>query len=127
MSVVTTDPGAWASSASTPENWLGAWKTSADPAYFRGPDGRIMGANASFARKFGRDVTALTGNQARTLVYPEDLPIFEKAVEALAAQPHTHASEQRWLTPQGVRWLTWQEAALKDPTGKIIGYRAIGR
>jgi two-component system, cell cycle sensor histidine kinase and response regulator CckA len=127
MSVVTTDPGAWASGASTPENWLGAWKTSADPAYFRGPDGRIKGVNASFSRKFGRDFATMVGLEASALVYAEDLPIFQKAVEALTHSPFTHASEQRWITPQGIRWLTWQEAALKDAAGKIIGYRSIGR
>jgi PAS domain S-box-containing protein len=35
--------------------------------------------------------------------------------------------EQRWLTPQGVRWFSWEKVAQHDKTGAIISIRAVGR
>ena len=124
---VTSDPGAWINGASTPENWLGAWETSADPVYCRDLEDRVIVGNASFKRKFGRDTQVLANFDVSALVHPDDLPIFQKAASVLATPPHRNVSEQRWITPQGVRWLTWQEAPVRDASGKVVGYRAIGR
>jgi len=40
MSVVISEPVAGLASAPPPENWLGAWETSADCAYCRTAAGR---------------------------------------------------------------------------------------
>lgn len=127
MSFVTSDPGAWANGISTPDNLLGAWATSADPVYCRNLQDRIIAENASFTRKFGRDLGLPTHSEVTVLVYPDDVPIFQKTATVLASPPHRSVSEQRWITPQGVRWLTWQEGPVKDSSGNIVAYRAIGR
>ncbi|MEO7414608.1 MAG: response regulator, partial [Opitutaceae bacterium] len=88
---------------------------------------RVIVGNASFRRKFGREMGVLVDTDVSALVFPEDLPIFRKAASLLATPPHRNVSEQRWVTPQGVRWLTWQEAPIKNASGEIVGYRAIGR
>jgi PAS domain S-box-containing protein len=112
---------------SAPENWLGAWETSADSAYCRDARGCILAANLSFARKFGRGATTFSGTRIADLIHPDDLGAIESATNELARPPHRTVAEHRWRTPQGVRWFSWEEAALKDATGAIVAIRAVGR
>ncbi|MEO6569695.1 MAG: PAS domain-containing protein, partial [Opitutaceae bacterium] len=107
MSAVTNDPGAWANGTSTPENWLGEWATSTDPVYCRNLQDRIIAGNASFTRKFGRELEDLMDSNVIALVHPDDLSIFQKTASILASPPYRSVSEQRWITPHGLRWLTW--------------------
>jgi two-component system cell cycle sensor histidine kinase/response regulator CckA len=127
MSLVLSDAGAAIGSIPAPENWLGAWETSADCVYCRDLEGRILAGNLSFARKFGREPAALLGSAVTEFVHADDLPLFQSMASTLMRPPHRGAGEQRWTTPQGIRWFTWQENALTDSTGAIVAVRAIGR
>ncbi len=120
---VSASPGSLTSSA--PADWLGAWVTSADCAYCRDLNGHILAGNLSFARKFGRTTTQLPGSSVSDFIHPDDLAAFSAATAAPAAQ--RPVNEHRWLTPQGVRWFAWEETAIRDAAGAIIGIRAIGR
>ena len=110
---------------SAPSDWLGAWVTSADCAYCRDLNGLILAGNLSFARKFGRTTTQLPGSSVSDFIHPDDLAAFSAATAAPANQ--RPVNEHRWLTPQGVRWFAWEETAIRDAAGAIIGIRAIGR
>lgn len=109
------------------ESWLGAWETSADFAYCRETAGRILAVNLSFARKFGRPANAYTDLRVTELLHPDDVSLFEPAGTELLRPPHRTAVEHRWVTPQGARWLAWEEVALLDATGNVIAIRAVGR
>jgi len=126
MPAVISDSGAGAAGAPA-ENWLGAWENSADSAYCRDLAGRIVAANLSFARKFGRAATALTDVNVSTLVHVDDLPALQATAGELVQPPHRAVAEHRWVTPQGVRWFAWEETALRDATGATIAIRAVGR
>jgi PAS domain S-box-containing protein len=110
-----------------PEVSLGAWENSADCAYCRSPLGRIIAVNVSFARKFGRGSAALHDVDVAEFVHPEDLPALQSTVQELARPPHRAHRQQRWITPQGVRWFDWEEVALYDSIGAISAIRAVGR
>jgi PAS domain-containing protein len=73
MSVVTSEPMIDLAGPPLTENWLGAWETSADCAYCRDPQGRILAANLSFARKFGLTPAALVGVHVAKMLHPDDL------------------------------------------------------
>lgn len=107
--------------------WLGAWETSADCVYCRDLSGVIVAANTAFGRKFGSEPRMAGSTRTADLVSAEDAEVFRKANTALLRPPHRGVSEQRWITPQGVRWFTWQETALVDGTGAIVCIRAVGR
>lgn len=117
----------FSASAAPTDSWLGAWESSADSAYCRDPHGRILAANLSFARKFGRTPAALLSAHVFDLLHPDDLPSFRASAAELAPTPHRTTSEHRWRTPQGIRWFAWEEAALHDEQGALIAIRSVGR
>ena len=128
MPVATTDsPAATLSSRSPFDTWLGAWETSADAAYCRDLDGRILAANLSFARKFGRATTRFVDTRVLDFLHPDDFPVFHATNGELARPPHRAVAEHRWRTPQGVRWFAWEETVLRDDAGAAIAVRAVGR
>jgi two-component system cell cycle sensor histidine kinase/response regulator CckA len=127
MSANTSDTAVGIAEAAAGENWLGAWETSADPVYCRDVDGRVLAANRSFARKFGRPATAIVGAMVSDFVHPDDVGSLQSVVAELARPPHTATGEHRWLTPQGVRWFSWENVALRDGDGALIAIRAVGR
>jgi two-component system cell cycle sensor histidine kinase/response regulator CckA len=127
MSVMANVPSAAVASVTAVDSWLGAWETSADSAYCRDLAGRILAANLSFARKFGRSLEKIAELLVAELVHPDDFPAIQATTKELAQPPHRAVGEHRWLTPQGVRWFSWEETALQDESGAIVGIRAVGR
>jgi PAS domain S-box-containing protein len=105
--------------------WLGAWETSADLAYCRDFEGRILAFNTSFARKFGlaSEVTLTIAD----LAHVDDVTAIQTASAELSHAPHRATSIHRWMTPQGIRWFSWEETALRDASGRFAGVRAVGR
>jgi two-component system cell cycle sensor histidine kinase/response regulator CckA len=127
MPVLTSATPATVPGTPPAESWLGAWENSADSAYCRDLTGRIVAANLSFARKFGRTAGALIDTSVAEFLHADDLPGLHAAAGELARPPHRAVGEHRWHTPQGVRWFAWEETALRDTTGAIVAIRAIGR
>ena len=126
MSVVICDTPAGASANPPPEALLGAWTGSAAFVYCRDLAGRFLAANEAFARKFGRPTDQLAGKPAAALVHQDDVKSFARADDAAQRAPHATTHEQRWLTPQGWRWIDWEESAVFNVEGRIIGVRAVG-
>ncbi|HEY8995771.1 MAG TPA: PAS domain S-box protein [Lacunisphaera sp.] len=126
MSVVICDSSAGASANPLPEALLGAWTGSAAFVYCRDLAGQLLAANESFGRKFGRSADQLSGKPVAGLVHHDDVKSFARADSAIQRSPHTTAHEQRWLTPQGWRWIDWEESAIFNVEGHIIGVRAVG-
>ncbi|MDB6093954.1 MAG: sensor hybrid histidine kinase [Verrucomicrobia bacterium] len=127
LPTILSDPEPGMARLAAPETWLGAWETSTDPAHCRDLDGRLLAVNSAFARKFGRSPEALVGTSVTELVHADDAASLLASTAELNRPPHRTVSEHRWLTPQGIRWFAWEEAALKDSTGAIIAFRAAGR
>ncbi len=107
------------------ENLLGAWAASVFPVYCRDPEGRLLAANRAFLGKFSLS----RGGQpaaVQELLHPEDAAGLAAGLAALRLPPHRHTREQRWRTPQGWRWITWEEIALLDASGAVCGVQAVG-
>jgi PAS domain S-box-containing protein len=109
------------------EKWLGAWTNSADLAYCRDTAGRILAVNGSFAGKFGRPAGAFTGMAVTELLHNDDTALFDRTKAGASRAPFRSEAEQRWVTPQGVRWIAWDETGLVDPSGAVTAIRAVGR
>ena len=121
------DPVAAPVGASGNDAWLAAWGTSADPAYCRNPAGRLLAVNLAFARKFGRSAATLAGAPVAEFIHHEDATALPAIVAELGRPPHRTVVEQRWVTPQGVRWFAWEKTGLRDASGVIVAIRAVGR
>ncbi|MBL9186257.1 MAG: PAS domain S-box protein [Opitutaceae bacterium] len=127
MPVASIEPAAGLIAKTSGDAWLGAWETSADAAYCRDPEGRILTANTSFARKFGLTPAAVTETRVAELIHADDLGKLQRSTTEVLRPPHRHAAEHRWRTPQGVRWFAWDEVALRDESGTVVAIRAVGR
>ena len=127
MSVVVSEPIAGSDKKSLCLAWLGAWESSADAAYCRDLQGRLLAANVAFARKFGLSSTEMPDSLVSDFLHSEDVASLHTATGELTRPPHRAVAEHRWLTPQGVRWFGWEETALLDDAGTIVAIRAIGR
>jgi len=106
---------------------LGPWANSADPAYCRDPEGRLLAVNQAFARKFGRAAAEWTGTPIREIIPDDDATSLASVTAELAHPPHRVVREHRCDTPQGWRWFAWEKTPLRDKTGRIFGLRSVGR
>jgi PAS domain S-box-containing protein len=80
----------------------------------------------AFARKVGQPAAGLAGLNVGKFINPDDVAAHEAANAELVQPPHQAASTHRWLTPQGWRWMAWEESTLFDATGIPIAVRAVG-
>ena len=126
MSVVISDSFAGAHAFPPPEVLLGAWAASAALVYCRDWEGHILAGNPSFARKFGCASNDLAGRPVAALLHQDDTPAMLSANAELANEPYRSSCEGRWLTPQGWRWIAWEETTLLDEQGRPFGARAVG-
>ncbi len=123
----TPMPATLSDAAGATDSWLGPWEASADPVYCRDAVGRILAANAAFARKFGRPVEQLPGALVTDFLHPDDAAALPGTLAELRLPPHRATCEHRWVTPRGIRWYAWEEVALRDPAGQLTAIRATGR
>ncbi len=127
MSAKKSDPADGVAMAPPLDAWLGAWETSADPAYCRDLDGRVIASNPAFAHKFGKTPERMVGTAVSELVHPDDVAALSSVLAEISRPPFVAMSESRWLTSQGIRWFAWEKVALRDASGAIVALRAVGR
>lgn len=106
---------------------LGPWANSADPAYCRDRDGRLLAVNQAFARKFGRSAAEWPGTMLADILQADDGAALPAVFADLARPPHRIVKEQRCDTPQGWRWFAWEKTPLRDAAGNPFGLRSVGR
>lgn len=109
-----------------PASTLSAWATSAAPAYCRDLSGRLLATNVAFSRKFGRGGSMAAHETVLPLVHPEDAAAYASGEAELKKPPHQVTRVHRWLTPQGWRWMSWEETVLFNESGAPVAVRAIG-
>ncbi|MDI1250408.1 MAG: PAS domain S-box protein [Lacunisphaera sp.] len=107
----------------SPEVLLGAWAGSAALVHCRDGQGRILAANPAFARKFGRPAADWIDQPVGEFLHPEDAPAQAGVDAELSRPPHRAVRDSRWLTPQGWRWISWEEHLLP---GEPTVIRAVG-
>ncbi|MEO6004652.1 MAG: PAS domain S-box protein [Opitutus sp.] len=124
---MNSDSSSTAVAPPSTDTWLGPWENSADPAYCRDVAGNLLAVNLSFARKFGRPAHTLPGTPITDFIHPDDIAGMSSITGELERPPHRAVCEHRWLTPQGVRWFSWEKIAQHDSAGEIVAIRAVGR
>ena len=91
------------------------------------PEGKFTYVNDAYCKMFGKKREELIGNNFTPLVHEEDLPHTLKKMEELNYPPFRMSVEQRALTAQDWRWLSWEDYAIKDDQGNTTEIQAIGR
>jgi PAS domain S-box-containing protein len=85
-------------------------------------------ANDAYCQKFGLKREEILGKESyKPLVHPEDLPHTLEAMKALYQPPYRVLVEQRAFAVEGLRWIEWQDSAIRDEMGNVVEIQAIGR
>jgi PAS domain S-box-containing protein/putative nucleotidyltransferase with HDIG domain len=83
------------------------------------PKGHFLYVSPSYCRKFGKKESDLIGKKFAPLVHEDDLDETLKAMETLSHPPYTCYVEQRALTKDGWKWLSWTDTAIMNDRGEI--------
>ncbi len=110
------------------ERYRGLVESQSDLIIRVDAQGRFTFVNDAYCRKYGLQREEVIGSQSyKPLVHPEDLPSAIEAIKALQLPPHRVIIEQRTVTPEGERWVEWEDCAIRDEAGNIIEIQAVGR
>jgi PAS domain S-box-containing protein len=90
-------------------------------------EGRFLYVSPSYCRLFGKTPEELYGNTFMPLVHPDDMEATQSAMQKLYEHPYTCRIEQRALTIDGWRWLSWSDTAILNDEGKVIEIIGAGR
>ncbi len=91
------------------------------------PQGRLLFVSSSYCDMFGKSERELIGKKFMPLVHEEDREATAREMEKLFAPPHCAYVEQRAMTPDGLRWLGWQDTALLDENQQVKAIIGVGR
>ena len=90
-------------------------------------EGTILFASPSYCKTFGKTEEELLGKKFMPLVHEDDLDLTLKEMEKLYNPPYIAAMEQRALTKDGWRWLSWVDTAVLDSNNNVLEIIGVGR
>ena len=89
--------------------------------------GNFTYISPSYCRFFGKTEADLMQKSFMPLVHEEDVDSTKEALGKLQFPPHHIVHEQRALSANGWKWLSWSDTALLDKSGKITEIIGVGR
>ncbi|KKL56203.1 hypothetical protein LCGC14_2247760, partial [marine sediment metagenome] len=90
-------------------------------------EGVILFASPSYCKTFGKSEEELLGKKFMPLVHEDDIEFTLKEMEKLYSPPYTATMEQRALTKDGWRWLSWVDTAILDSNNNVKEIIGVGR
>ncbi|MFP4306145.1 MAG: PAS domain S-box protein [Desulfococcaceae bacterium] len=91
------------------------------------PEGRFLFVSPSYCRLFGKSRDELLGQTFMPLVHEADREATAEAMKALFRPPHEAFIEQRAMTRDGWRWLSWSDKAILNESGEVSEIVGVGR
>ena len=90
-------------------------------------EGKFQFVSPSYCEMFGQVNEELLGNKFMPFVHEDDQDSTAKAMEALYHPPHTAYIEQRAMTKDGWKWLSWMGTAVLDENKNVVAIIGVGR
>ncbi len=90
-------------------------------------EGRFLFVSPSYCRLFGKTSDELIGKKFLPLVHPDDREATHKAMEKLYIPPYHCYLEQRAMTVDGWRWISWADTAIPGQDGEVESIVGVGR
>lgn len=90
-------------------------------------DGRFVFVSPSYCTLFDRSEQELIGQKFMPLVHPKDRKATAQMMKKLCRPPHRLLLEQRALTKDGWRWLSWMHTAILDENREVMAIIGVGR
>jgi PAS domain S-box-containing protein len=89
--------------------------------------GNLTHVNDAYCRIFGKTREELIGHSYTATLFPPDLAVVLSAIEALNLPPHRNQIQTRHITPEDIRWFSWENSAILDEHGRIRELQGVGR
>jgi PAS domain S-box-containing protein len=102
-------------------------ETQADVIARSDLEGRLTYVNDAYCRMFGMSREKLVGMVFFPTVVPEDLAISQSVLKRIQEPPYRVTSETRHPTPDGIRWISWENTAVVDDSGNVLEFQGTGR
>ena len=90
-------------------------------------EGKFQFISPSYCEMFGKVNEELLGKKFMPFVYEDDREATAKAMEALHHPPHKVYIEQRAMTKDGWKWLSWMDTAVLDENKNVVAIIGVGR
>jgi len=90
-------------------------------------DGRFLFVSPSYCALFNKSEQELLGQKFMPLVHPDDRKATAQMMEKLFRPPHRVLLEQRAMTKDGWRWLSWMDTAILDENREVAAILGVGR
>jgi two-component system cell cycle sensor histidine kinase/response regulator CckA len=90
-------------------------------------EGKFHFISPSYCEMFGKINEELLGKKFMHFVHEDDRGATAKAMEALYHPPHTAYIEQRAMTKDGWKWLSWIHTAVLDENKNVVAIIGVGR
>ncbi len=90
-------------------------------------EGKFQFISPSYCEMFGKTKEDLLGKNFMPLVHEDDRESTAKAMKALYHPPYTTYLEQRAMTKDGWKWLSWMDTAVLDEDKNIVAIIGLGR
>ena len=90
-------------------------------------EGRFQFISPSYCEMFGKVNEELLGKKFMPSVHEDDREATAKAMETLYHPPHKVYIEQRAMTKDGWKWLSWMDTAVLDANKNVVGIIGVGR
>jgi len=90
-------------------------------------EGYLTYVSPSYCKMFGKSEEELLNTKFMPLVHPQDQASTEEQMKKLAEAPHRVSLEQRAMTSDGWKWLSWHDTAVLNEEGTIVEIIGVGR
>lgn len=89
--------------------------------------GNFLFVSPSYCKFFGKHANELLGTNFIPLVHPDDVETTKREMEKLYSPPYFCKIQQRALTPQGWKWVSWTDTAVLNESGQVTAIIGVGR
>ena len=90
-------------------------------------EGRFLFVSPSYCKMFNKKKDELIGQQFMPLVHENDRESTKKAMQNLYQEPYKAYMEQRAMTKDGWKWLSWMDTAVLNEDKKVVEIIGVGR
>ncbi|WP_291859813.1 PAS domain-containing hybrid sensor histidine kinase/response regulator [Marinilabilia sp.] len=90
-------------------------------------EGYLTYVSPSYCKMFGKSEEELLNTKFMPLVHPQDQASTAQQIKKLSNPPHHVMLEQRAMTNEGWKWLSWNDTAVLSQEGSIIEIIGVGR
>lgn len=91
------------------------------------PDNKIVYVNESMCDLFGKPEDEMVGNDFLSFIHPDDSGYVAEKVRSVLNSDSSGNIESRLITNYGIKWVSFECAAIRNDSGLVEEIQAVGR